>query len=184
MCCWGRTRSLVINKQRTAPENSFHDLNCIHVLNQLFLSTSPHACSLFDKTPQSANHGPSDLTLDISFLALFVLIPKIIIFYAFFLRQMKEESMSKLSIHWWLFARYEGHIEYSNSLFEKRIACCRTMLSLTDVAFSLNARFDIEMILWRHCFESCILALQAWIRAFYEAYFRCCHNREIFFLRW
>lgn len=124
------------------PRSQLHSDPCFK--STIFINFS--ACVLFC---QSANHVPKNLTLDISFLALCVVIPRIIIFYASFLRQMKGESMSKLSIHWWLLCRYEGHIEYSNSLFEKCIACCRTLLSLTNVAFSLKARLEtIQTGLW------------------------------------
>ena len=146
VCCWRRTLSLVINKHSTAPENMFHDLNW-WFKSTIFINFS--ACALFWNDTSISQPWSKNLTLDISFLAISVLIPKIIIFYASFLRQMKGESMSKLSIHWWLLCRYEGHIEYSNSLFEKCIACCRTMLSLTNVAISLKARLEtIQTVLW------------------------------------
>lgn len=127
------------------PRSQLHLDPCFK--STIFINFS--ACVLFWHDTSISQPWSKNLTLDISFLALYFLIPKIIIFYTSFLRQMKGESMSKLSIHWWLLCRYEGHIEYSNSLFEKCIACCRTILSLTNIAFSLKARLEtIQSVLW------------------------------------
>ena len=73
------------------------------------------------------------------------------------LRRMKEESMSKLSIHGWLLYRCENHIDAP--CLTSGASRCRRALSLPTAVFSLKARFDIEMILWRHSFKNCILAL-------------------------
>lgn len=142
VCCSVKKNTEPCHKQAQYSPRKYFPRSQLH-LDPCFKSTifiNFSACVLFWHDTSISEPWSKNLTLDISFLALYVLIPKIIIFYTSFLRQMKGESMSKLSIHWWLLCRYEGHIEYSNSLFQKCIACCRTMLSLTNIAFSLRAR--------------------------------------------